>query len=278
MKVALVAIAKDEAKSLPEWIAHHLYLGFDDIIVYDNESTDNSEKILEKLGEALPVTRNPWNNREIRSPQLTAYNHFRLLHASQYDWVAFFDLDEFLVVRNGASLKTVLSQYPDSVAAVGVNWLTLGSSGQAGSDYERVTETFRWGPKRSFRNNAHIKTIMRPPKVKRVDIHHCDVISGDYIHPNGEPLEFPSKPGITQKIEHSVLQLNHYQVKSLEEFEAKIKKGLATRRADDPKRVRERPRVLLEKLDRQEEFYNDVDASLFESDVFKKVASLLSDI
>lgn len=42
MKVKLVAIAKDEAAYLPDWIFHHLYFGFDSIDIYVNNTTDNT--------------------------------------------------------------------------------------------------------------------------------------------------------------------------------------------------------------------------------------------
>jgi hypothetical protein len=50
-RVKLIAIAKDEAAYLPEWIHHHLYFGFDAIDIYVNRTSDNSWAILSKLKE-----------------------------------------------------------------------------------------------------------------------------------------------------------------------------------------------------------------------------------
>jgi len=55
MKIKLVAIAKDEAAYLPEWIFHHLYFGFDEIEIYLNFITDNSAETLEKITNTCPV-------------------------------------------------------------------------------------------------------------------------------------------------------------------------------------------------------------------------------
>ena len=45
----LVAIAKDEAPYLAEWIFHHLYLGVHEIEVYLNGITDNSYRIIRRI-------------------------------------------------------------------------------------------------------------------------------------------------------------------------------------------------------------------------------------
>ncbi len=42
-KSVLVAIAKNEAPYFLEWIIYHKYIvGFDEIVIYDNDSTDFS--------------------------------------------------------------------------------------------------------------------------------------------------------------------------------------------------------------------------------------------
>ena len=44
--IKLVAIAKDEAAYLAEWIYHHLSIGIKEIDVYLNGVTDNSYKLM----------------------------------------------------------------------------------------------------------------------------------------------------------------------------------------------------------------------------------------
>lgn len=51
VKTKLVAIAKDEALYLPEWIAHHLFVGFDEIEIHVNRTTDNTLEILNNICE-----------------------------------------------------------------------------------------------------------------------------------------------------------------------------------------------------------------------------------
>ena len=47
MYLAACIIIKNEAEYIKEWIDFHLLVGFDKIILYDNESNDNLKQKLE---------------------------------------------------------------------------------------------------------------------------------------------------------------------------------------------------------------------------------------
>ena len=49
-KIKLVAIAKNEAAYLAEWIFHHLYLGVDEIEIHFNRCSDNTLDYIEIFG------------------------------------------------------------------------------------------------------------------------------------------------------------------------------------------------------------------------------------
>ena len=60
--------------------------------------------------------------------QLKAYNDFIDKHYAEYDFAAFFDVDEFLCLKKDSSLDSFLSRYID-VYGVGVNWRVFGDNG-----------------------------------------------------------------------------------------------------------------------------------------------------
>ncbi|AXK64599.1 glycosyltransferase family 2 protein [Burkholderia sp. IDO3] len=274
MRIGLVAIAKNEGRYLAEWISYHLGLGFDYIAIYDNESDDGSDKIIDELSGFLPVKRIFWKNVNGVSAQQSAYNDFIKNHAGGFDWLAYFDLDEFLVVKDGRSFRDVMGAFPDDVSAIGVNWLTYGSSGKLDSDYDLVTKEFKWGRFRDFDNNYHIKTLLKPDRILKMEVHHCEVISGKYIRPNGDLIDFPKKNGISDKIDHSVFQLNHYQVKSRGEFVKKINRGLASVPIDNASHFRKNFDALFKKIDVQEEMYHEIDESFFEGELYNRCRSV----
>ena len=57
IKIKLIAIAKNEAANLPQWVFHHFRLGVDSIDVYVNGSSDNSIEISRKINSFEPRFR-----------------------------------------------------------------------------------------------------------------------------------------------------------------------------------------------------------------------------
>src|SRR4051794_14950598 len=185
MTVCLVAIAKNEARFLPEWLAHYVALGIDRIFLFDNESTDATAEIVEAAAAQYPITCLRWPTPLDRSPQVAAYRYAIRKLIGGYHWVCFFDCDEFLVLRIDPDIHTFLARYDPNVGALAINWLTFGSSGKQESDYGLVTETFRRGSERNWRNNKHFKTIARTSRIEKMGVHYAELSSGAYIHPNG---------------------------------------------------------------------------------------------
>ena len=113
MKVALVCIAKNEDKYIQEWVDYHLSLGFDSIFIYQN----NWEF---EVYEACLIN---WPGE---CQQLPAYNHFIQTYGKEYDWVAFLDVDEFLVLKAHHTIQALLLNYT-RYTAVCINWVLFGS-------------------------------------------------------------------------------------------------------------------------------------------------------
>ena len=111
MRVKLVAVAKDEAAYLPEWIFHHLHFGFDHIEVNVNFSSDNTNAVLEKISGKNPVSYQNCEyvlepdydyNDSLINPRYLSRNPLQSrIYAKAYsespsfDYVAFFDVDEY---------------------------------------------------------------------------------------------------------------------------------------------------------------------------------------
>lgn len=225
MKVYLVAIAKNEEKYLEEWLRFHVKVGFSRIILFDNESTDGTRVLAENLGHTLPVEVVDWPSKERASPQRSAYNYAIENYCQSADWVAFIDLDEFLVPWGYASLPEYLAKAPQDVSCVCINWMTYGSSGVADPEYGSVLDTFQYRGHASFRNNRHYKSIGRPDRIEEVLVHDVKLKSGrrvlsDFL------TEIPKTDGRADPIFNGI-QINHYQTKTRSEFESRMARGNA---------------------------------------------------
>lgn len=273
MSICLVGIARNEGHFIEEWIAHYLALGFDRVIIYDHESTDGMGEIIRLIGKSFPVECIPWSAPIEKSPQLEAYAH--ALANVKENWIAFFDLDEFLVINgNYETIEDYLNSLPSDVGAVGVNWLTFGSNGHLSRNYSLVRDAFRTGGPRNWSNNHHIKTIAKNNSIKSMAIHNCNLRNGRYVLPNGQTLEMSLKPGISDSIEHSVLQLNHYQTRSRADFMEKMARGRAGKNSLDPSRIRKNPEGFFNQLDKNSITYNEIDRHNFKFiEIYEKIRS-----
>jgi hypothetical protein len=204
MRVALVCIAKDEDNYIEEWIKYNFKLGFDDIFVYQNNwrlniEMDNVHKV-------------EFDGKGIQPP---AYNHFIQSNHTQYDWVAFFDVDEFLVLKKHQTIKEFISSYAD-YDAIGINWFLFGDSNLKFDGNYSLINRFKF---RQSRMNEHVKCILKMNKNIQYDIHcpiNCSIVDTDFnlfngsFNPNGKD---------------DVAQLNHYFCKTLDEWQQKKNRG-----------------------------------------------------
>ncbi|MFT2091633.1 glycosyltransferase family 2 protein [Paraglaciecola sp. 2405UD69-4] len=98
-KVKLVAIAKDESAYLTDWIFHHLHFGFDELVIYINNTTDNSSEIVSNLKDLSGIkfkNGDPYFLNSKRSPQMAIYqNELSRSRWQGYSHVMFLDIDEF---------------------------------------------------------------------------------------------------------------------------------------------------------------------------------------
>ena len=222
--VAIVAIVKDEAEYLEEWLAFHLALGVDHFFLYDNGSTDGSAELLERYINHGLVTRIDW---PIGGGQLPAYNHALRMFGDAAAWLAYFDPDEFLVPLVDDDIPALLARYPDA-ADIRVPRVEYGFSGHrtrplglAIDSYTHVADVLGLDPSLPPR----VKSIVRPHAVSAIDIH--------LAFPADQPG--PGQPTRTYEAElQGVAQLSHYYTRSWEEFEAKRFRGSATGRIARP--------------------------------------------
>ena len=110
-RAAIIAVAKNEGVYLHEWIAYHKVIGFDDVLVYDNDSTDGSSEMLAELAGHGLVTPIPWHVEPDVAPQTSAYRDGLERLGEDYGWVAFIDLDEFIVIPRHDTIGDFLAEF-----------------------------------------------------------------------------------------------------------------------------------------------------------------------
>ena len=109
MKVALCCIGRLENRYIREYVDFYLGIGVDKIFLYDN-NYDGEEYFEDVIGDYVSqgsVEVINYRNRE--RCQVAAYQDCYDKHGSEYDWICFFDIDEFILFEKEKNLKDLLN-------------------------------------------------------------------------------------------------------------------------------------------------------------------------
>ncbi|AQQ66944.1 hypothetical protein Mag101_04300 [Microbulbifer agarilyticus] len=221
-RVGVAAIFKNEFEYILEWIAYHQLIGVDHFYIADNVSSDYSSELLEALDAMGVITRVYFPRVGDQGPQAGAYNKILTEFGGQVDLMAFIDADEFIVSTNEKSLKEHLQPFfeSESAGAMALNWRNYGSSGHVLQDCGPVLSRFTRCSEQHHDFNRHIKTILKPAKTKRMNIHECELVAGRYVMADMSPAEFEGDVDFgpkTKTVSYPGLRINHYVVKSKQE-------------------------------------------------------------
>lgn len=234
-RAAICAIAKNEGRYLPEWIAYHRLIGFDQILVYSHESEDDSEQILAGFSDH-GVSYVPWSVPPRTKPQWLAYADGLERLRGSADWIAFIDIDEFIVLPQHRTIGGFLADFADR-DALAVNWKMFGSSGHQEAAPGLVIDRFRRCAPLAYSPHKQVKTLGRPDAIERPLVHTCEFRDGaQYTTVLGEVL--PSGTGRSHLISHDVIRINHYFTKSWEEWQQKRARGRGAKWEGHPKKQR----------------------------------------
>jgi hypothetical protein len=245
------AIFRDEAAYLAEWITFHRLVGVEHFILYDNGSEDRPDAVLEPfLAEGL-VTLVPWPVPFHLHAARQAYADCLERVRGRSRWLTCLDLDEFLFAPQHPTLPPVLRAY-ESAPGVVVRWQVYGSSGRERASDEPVIARFPHRAETSWIRNRRTKSIVDPARTLRpVGAHHFEFVNGERaVDETLQPVRLTPRPRFKKRLrplygrlgpwlrffdpyaagditrrEVSVerLRINHYPIKSREEFERKAR-------------------------------------------------------
>ena len=156
-----VAIFKNEADHLEEWLAFCLLQGVDHILLYDHSSTDESRDLLRPWIELGVVEVFDWPVPWKKGAQTEAYLDALRRLRGRSRWAAFIDVDEYLFSPTGKSLPEILAEY-ESHAGIVVNWQCYGTSGHDRRPKGLTIENYTRRARTDWPRNRRVKTIVDP--------------------------------------------------------------------------------------------------------------------
>ncbi|MCR5099531.1 MAG: glycosyltransferase family 92 protein [Lachnospiraceae bacterium] len=233
-RLAVVAILKNEARYIREWIAYHHIVGVEHFYLYDNESTDDLSGTIKDFIDRGWVTYIEYPGNEV---QLDAYNDAIKNYGHLADQMAFIDGDEYIVSTDPEKklpqiLYEIYDDYNNKPArldikagGIGINWKMYGTSGHDAPVDGLLTENYLYRANDRFPENAHIKTICNPRVLMGYTwTSHIPSFKNGYaaITENGSYL---ANCHVFYDAHYDKLQINHYYTKSKAEFFEKLRRG-----------------------------------------------------
>jgi Glycosyl transferase family 2 len=250
---SLVAVStmKDEAAYVLEWVAHHLAVGFTDVLVYTNDCTDDTDTLLKHL-ESLDIGV---HHRENPVPEGIKPQPAMLRRAASEaflqaaDWILILDADEFLCINHpSGSLDGMVGALNAIEAqAMVLTWRIFGSAGIRDWSAAPVTDQFTRAAPEFWNKGWGTKTLFRPdPKHLRPGVHRPMIRErfrdSDYpdsvlwVNGSGRPLESWFKlrgwRSIRRTVGYDWAQVNHYAVKSMDAYALRKLRGNVNLKAD----------------------------------------------
>lgn len=270
MKVAVCACCRLENLYLRHWVEYYKNLGVDNIILFDN-NFENEDNVLDVIGDYVSSGYvYLYNCSGLRNFQLGAYNLCIQEYNDKFDWIAFFDIDEFLTLKKDNDIKEYLSRFENN-DEVDVNWMIYDDNDLIYYDNRPVTERFTRPMKiekhigYEFPENFHIKSILhvsKNPNLRFLYSPHSPNFSTSGVYNNGTPKvdndgNYLDGYPFNNELNYDYAYLRHYIQKTIQEYLSfKFFRGTPDRSDEQNKLVHTIERFFLynEKTPEKEEF------------------------
>ena len=233
--LAAVVMIRGEDDYILEWIEFHKMMGIEHFFVYHNGNglERKTKTILGPYidrGEVtyivwpdIPSLRNEWTHRKTLSIQQLAYGHCTLSFRQNFTWLLKIDVDEFIYPRSNTynNVKTVLRELPEgSVMSILVNRTEFGSSGHRIRPNGLIVENFTRESDQFdyfWTKALGLSKFMTNDRFSNAFDFRCNYWSwlrGKLI---GSPRILAGQEA------NELFVINHYQTKSLEEYQRKYR-------------------------------------------------------
>jgi hypothetical protein len=233
--IAIMACVKNEARYIEEWVRFHRAIGVRHFHIYDDGSTDGTMGILRSLLTPELLTIVPWIMRMrdegtgvVLNGQTIAFAHAILNFGGRYAWMAFIDVDEFLLPRKDRTLLEALG-HAKGFPNISLPWHMFGHGGHKARPREPVCLSYTQrvaNPAHQDANASNFKCIVDPTKVVGVGVHRFRTKEFADRTANDAGVVASVRDRKSETFySNAYLQLNHYYLKSEEELSEKVARG-----------------------------------------------------
>jgi hypothetical protein len=226
-KTCVFANVRDE-KNIKEWVTHHLFLGFDFLVLFDHKSIQPLSQELSCFGNKVIVINVSHLEGGIKMPLMN--KAISIAKKIQMDWFIYLDADEFIILHSKfKTIKDFLNVF-NFADLIAINWLFFGSSFHRQDPSGGIIKNYT---KSEEKLAPLVKCFVRPQRaIHATNPHYYHMMySNRSFGTNGKPF-LSNSPFHTNPIsfQQSIIYIAHYVYQSEESF---IKRKLHIPRDDN---------------------------------------------
>ena len=225
LRVCLCTIGKKENLYAQEFIEHYKTLGYNKIFIYDNNDIEDErfEDVIQKdINNGFVAII---NIRGYKGYQFASYKECYGKNNYFYDWLSFFDFDEFLEIKtkNTTIQKFLNNKRYKKCQNIKINWVFYSNEYSLFYENKPVQQRINY----SIRLNKHIKSTVRGNLSINywLNTKNAHSSTNKFIScgSSGKIINHESPFNDPPDIKYAFLK--HYHFKSFEEYCIKLKKG-----------------------------------------------------
>ena len=227
-KVCLCTLGKEENLYIREFVQHYEKYGVDTIFLYDNndEEGEKFEEVINDYIQSGFVQIMNWRGK--KQALMLIMNDCYQRNYQNYDWLIFYELDEYIHLSNYTNIKPFLNEHKfDECQLIYLNLICHSDNNLLYYENKSLAERFPERVSRKYLGGyrLEIKSILRG-HIPNVTIYSNHILTKKLINCNGY--------GNRNKFYYDVYSsqndfkhfyIDHYYSKSTEEFIGKINKG-----------------------------------------------------
>ena len=230
IKICLCTLGKKENRYIREYITYYQKYGIDQIFLYDNNDEDDErfEEVIYDYIEQGFVKLFNWRGRQ--REQLNILNHCYANNYEKFDWLIFYDLDEYINLKRYSNIKEFLNEKKfNKCEIIYLNWIIHTDNNLIHYDNRTLHERFPIIEQKARNHNKNyfipVKSILRG-HIPNITINCLHKLNSKLIPCNG----FGDKPKLvsySMEPDFKYYFIDHFYFKSLEEFTEKLNRGSA---------------------------------------------------
>jgi len=242
INICICQLIKDEQRYIEEWINYYLNLGINKFILFEDWNSSSHKEVLEKFGDKVIIHKlldivNEEERQQLKKGylrQIIAWEIFYRLYKDQFDCCLFIDPDEFIIYDTKENFYKEIEEYaskelyPD-IKYVKYRWQIMTSNGHIKDPHPNekysILNTYTI-PFIEDETEYINRCIYQKDHGLMIEDYNLNCKNLIYLYKMNSCFDnfydIPHNVGLIYNFVFSEYRINHYVLKSFEEYKDKL--------------------------------------------------------